>query len=250
MAETSAEELTKYFEDILKNKELIIEMVNTNVLMYEEKIKINKEKIQQLKELNEKMNAESTQTENKRKSEYAKYQEQFQKHEINYKLLERTSLHYKSLIKEREEEIRKFEEQAIYCYQDYQNKKVKLDCLNVQMVEAEFQLKNLQKLMDEKINSIVTNKHVDSNTFQNISLESNKNDAAMMNKELVTQKEKEHQVTPDEDIKSAGNAKKKRRTNIFGEEMNDKEEGLLSSFKTNPPAEQINLKKEKNCIIY
>ena len=43
MSDTSSEELSKFFEDILKNKELILEMVNTNILMYDEKIKTNKE---------------------------------------------------------------------------------------------------------------------------------------------------------------------------------------------------------------
>jgi hypothetical protein len=257
MSDTSSEELTKFFEDILKNKDLILEMVNTNILMYDEKIKANKEKIGQIKENQEKLQAENQAQENKLKSEYAKYHEQLQKHEVNFKLLDRTGAHYKSLIKEREDEIRKYEEQSIYCYQDYQNKKMKLDCLNVQIVEAEFQLKNLQRLMDEKINSLVNPKKSE-NQFQNISLDSSTTTTNTKQSNIVNvteniepsnDKEKQPETKTNQQNKNSQTGQKKRKTNIFGEVVNEeKQEKLLSSY--TEQSDGINLNKSKKCVIY
>ncbi len=145
-------EVSVYFEDILRNKDMIKEMFKTNILVYEDKIKANSEKLNILKDELKKVNSDFQLIENKLKLDYAKSHDIFQKHDINLKLLEKTSSHYKYLIREREEEIKKLEEQSIYAYQDYQNKKVKLDCIAVQIVEAEFQLQNLQKEVDNKIN--------------------------------------------------------------------------------------------------
>ena len=251
MADTSTEDLGAYFEDIVKNKELIIEMINTNILMYHDKIKTNKEKISLIKEHHDKIRAEYQSSETKLKSEYSKYHEQYQKHEINYKLLDRTSAHYKSLIKDREDEIRKFEEQSIYCYQDYQNKKVKLDCINVQIVEAEFQLKNFQRMMDDKINILVSPKKSDDslNTFQNISLDNNTSrtihptpstkDITILNNEPVNVSQVITAIP------------RKRKTNIFGESIHEKEENLLSSYKEpSQNSETININERKKCLIY
>jgi len=156
--EKKFEEITKYFNEIIKNKELIIDMIKTNKLVYQEKNEENKKKLEELKEEADKVNNEYKSLENKLKAEYVKYHDQYQKHDINFKLLERTCLYYKTLIKEREDEVRKFEEQTIYANQDYHNKKLKLDCLNVQIVEAEFQLKNLQTRIDDKMNKLVEEK--------------------------------------------------------------------------------------------
>lgn len=148
-------EVSIYFDDIIRNKEMIKEMFKTNIMVYEDKIKGNKEKISTLQEELSKINTAYLLIENKLKLEYAKSHEQFQKHEINYKLLDKTYSHYKCLIREREDEIKKFEEQSIFAFQDYQNKKIKLDCLNVQIIEAEFQLRNLQNKFDEKVNQAI-----------------------------------------------------------------------------------------------
>ena len=143
-----------YLEDILRNKSMIKDMINTNKMAYEDKIEANKILIEEIKQEIDRINSDFQVVENKRKIEFAKSHEQFQKHDINYKLLDKTNTHYKILIKEKEEDIRKLEEQIIFASQDYQNKKVKLDCVNVQIIEAEFQLKNLQKIAEEKINQI------------------------------------------------------------------------------------------------
>ena len=121
---------------------------------YEDKIKSNCQKINQLNEDLEKINSDFSIVENKLKLEYAKVHDEFQKHDINYKLLEKTNTHYKILIKEKENEIKKLEEQSIFAFQDYQSKKVKLDCLSVQIIESEFQLKSLQNQMDKHINNL------------------------------------------------------------------------------------------------
>lgn len=148
------DDISVYLEDILRNKSMIKEMINTNTMAYEDKIESNKILIQEIKNEINQITSDFQIVENKLKLEYAKSHEQFQKHEINYKLLDKTNTHYKMLIREREEEVRKLEEQIIFACQDYQNKKVKLDCTNVQIVEAEFQLKNLQNLCKEKIEKI------------------------------------------------------------------------------------------------
>ena len=252
----NSEELTKYFEDILKNKELIIEMINTNLLMYEDKIKTNKDKISQIKETHEKINGEFLNNENKLKLEYSKYHDQYQKHDINYKLLDRTSSHYKTLIKEREDEIRKFEEQSIYCYQDYQNKKCKLDCLNVQIVEAEFQFKNLQKLMDDKINNLCNNNS--KKEFQILSLDGANlvdrietrngkvGEGLDRNVELLSVEEESKEVEMKKSV-----SLRKRMKNIFGEEVSEKEEKLLSRSNCDGGQNEIiNVKDKRNCVIF
>jgi hypothetical protein len=165
MTSESTSEVSLYFEDILKNKEMIKEMFRTNIMVYEDKLKQNKEKSNSLKEDLEKISSEFQLVENKLKLEYAKNHDEFQKHDINCKLLDKTLSHYKMLIRERENEIKKIEEQTIYAHQDYQNKKVKHDCLAVQIVEAEFQLKNLQKQIDEKVNKIIENDEEEVNNF-------------------------------------------------------------------------------------
>jgi hypothetical protein len=147
----SPHEVSIYFDDILRNKDMIKEMFKTNILVYEDKIKSNSEKLNSLKDELTKLNSDFLLIENKLKLDYAKTHDEFQKHDINHKLLEKTLSHYKYLIREREEEIKKLEEQSIFAYQDYQNKKVKLDCISVQIVEAEFQLNNLQKEIDRQI---------------------------------------------------------------------------------------------------
>ena len=250
MTDTCSEELSKYFEDILKNKELIIEMINTNILMYEDKIKTNKEKISQIKDHQEKVSAEFSISETRLKSEFSKYHEQYQKHEINYKLLDRTSSHYKSLIREREDEIRKLEEQSIYCYQDYQNKKVKLDCLNVQIVEADFQLKNFQRLMDEKINCLVNSKKSEENqnTFQNISLDNNNSNQTITNTVNLKERPYLNNESSTVIVESAPKIRKSKN-NIFWEPITEKEETLLSSYKhLTVNSENINIKKR--CILF
>lgn len=144
-------EVSVYFEDILRNKDMIKEMFKTNILVYEDKIKSNSEKLNSFRDELNKLNSEFILVENKLKLNYAKTHDEFQKHDINHKLLEKTLSHYKYLIREREEEIKKLEEQSIFAFQDYQNKKVKLDCMQVQIVEAEFQLNNLEKEIDRQI---------------------------------------------------------------------------------------------------
>ncbi len=148
-------EVSIYFEDILKNKDMIKEMYKTNIMVYEDKLKQSKEKSSLLKEELDKINSEFQLVENKLKLEYAKNHDEFQKHDINCKLLDKTLTHYKMLIREREDEVKKLEEQSIFAHQDYQNKKVKNDCLTVQIIEAEFQLKNFQKQLNEKVNKII-----------------------------------------------------------------------------------------------
>jgi hypothetical protein len=149
--ENISNEVSVYFEDILRNKDMIKEMFKTNILVYEDKIKSNSEKLNSLRDEVNKLNSEFILVENKLKLNYAKTHDEFQKHDINHKLLEKTLSHYKYLIREREEEIKKLEEQSIFAFQDYQNKKVKLDCMQVQIVEAEFQLNNLEKEIDRQI---------------------------------------------------------------------------------------------------
>jgi hypothetical protein len=147
-------DISVYLEDILRNKSMIKEMINTNVMAYEDKIEANKIFMEEMKQEIDRINSDFQMIENKRKLEYAKSHEQFQKHDINYKLLDKTNTYYNILIKEREEEVRKLEEQIIFACQDHQNKKVKLDCVIVQIIEAEFQLKNMQKMVEEKFNQI------------------------------------------------------------------------------------------------
>lgn len=158
-------EMSVYIDDILKNKEMIKEMFRTNIMVYEDKLKQNKEKSDSIRDELQKITSDFQLIENRLKLEYAKNHDEFQKHEINCKLLDKTLTHYKMLIREREDEIKKLEEQSIYAHQDFQNKKVKHDCLGVQIVEAEFQLKNLQNQMDEKLNQIIKEenyKHINS----------------------------------------------------------------------------------------
>lgn len=149
------QEVSVYFDDIIRNKDMIKEMFKTNILVYEDKVKANNEKLAQLKEDLARLGSEFSLVENKLKLEYAKNHDNFQKHDINFKLLDKTHTHYKMLIRDREEEIKKIEEQTIFAYQDYQNKKIKLDCVNVQIVEAEFQLETLKKKMNEHINNMI-----------------------------------------------------------------------------------------------
>lgn len=151
----SYNEVETYFNDIIRNKEMIIDMIKTNILVYEDKIKSNNEKIIQLNEEIEKINSDFQIVENKLKLEYAKTHDEFQKHDVNYKLLDKTYTHYRILIKEKEDEIKKLEEQSIFAFQDYQSKKVKLDCVSVQIIESEFQLKSLQNQIDNHINKII-----------------------------------------------------------------------------------------------
>lgn len=151
----SDDDMSIYFDDILRNKEMIKEMFKTNILVYEDKIKKNEEMKKELRDELNRITSDFHLIENRLKLEYGKAIEQYQKHDINYKLLEKTSAHYKSLIREREEEIKKIDEQSIFAYQDYQNKKIKLDCICVQTIEAEFQLKNLQKRLEEKMNKLI-----------------------------------------------------------------------------------------------
>ena len=158
--------------------------------------------------------------------------------------------HYKSLIREREDEIRKLEEQSIYCYQDYQNKKVKLDCLNVQIVEADFQLKNFQRLMDEKINCLVNSKKSEENqnTFQNISLDNNNSNQTITNTVNLKERPYLNNESSTVIVESAPKIRKSK-TNIFGEPITEKEETLLSSYKDlTVNSENINIKKR--CILF
>ena len=67
----------------------------------------------------------------------------------NYKLLSKTHSHYKTLIMEREIEIRKLEEKLLFGEQDFHNKKIKLDCMNIRIEEAEFHLKNLEEKLGQ-----------------------------------------------------------------------------------------------------
>jgi hypothetical protein len=154
--ENNFSELGIYFEDIIRNKDMIKDMFNTNILVYEDKLRSNEETLNEKKDEYNRLMNDFTLIENKLKLEYAKNHEELQKYEINYKLLEKTHSHYKTLIREREEEIKKLEQQSIFAYQDYQNKKVKLDCINVQIIEAEFQLKNLQKRLTEKMSKVTS----------------------------------------------------------------------------------------------
>jgi hypothetical protein len=170
MRNENTSEVSLYFEDILKNKEMIKEMFKTNIMVYEDKLKQNKAKSNSIKEDLDKLNSDFQLVENKLKLEYAKSHDEFQKHDINCKLLDKTLSHYKMLVRERENEIKKIEEQSIYAQQDYQNKKVKRDCLAVQIVEAEFQLKSLQKQIDEKLNKLKED-HEDEEELHNFNTE-------------------------------------------------------------------------------
>jgi len=50
----------------------------------------------------------------------------------------------------------------LFAEQDYQNK-IKLDCLNIQITEAEFQLKNLNGNLNEQVDHIIEEGDSDSN---------------------------------------------------------------------------------------
>lgn len=76
--------------------------------------------------------------------------------------MNKTYSHYRTLIVERESEIRKLEEKLLFAEQDYQNKKIKLDCLNIQIIEAEFQLKNMNSKLNENVENIIEEGDTDS----------------------------------------------------------------------------------------
>jgi hypothetical protein len=198
------EEMSLYINDILKNKDMVKEMFRTNILVYEDKIKDNELKIAALKDEINKISSDFSFVENKLKLDYAKNHDQFKKHEINFKLLEKTNQHYNILIKEREDEIKKHDEQSIYAHQDYQNKKVKLDCLNAQIIEAEFQLKNLNKSLEEKIGNVIDN---GSDSFIE---EFNKSDNDEINKylsEKIKYTSSYHNPSDNNSVKSDTNKK-------------------------------------------
>lgn len=155
-------EMSMFFEDILKNKEMIKQMLSTNIIIYNDKVSSNSSKIKEIKEELGKIGSDFLIIENKMKLDFAKSHETVQKHEINFKLLDRTHSHYKSLILEREAEIRKLDERLLFAEQDYQNKKIKLDCLNIQITEAEFQLKNLNSKLNEQVDNLIEEGDSDS----------------------------------------------------------------------------------------
>lgn len=155
-------EMSMFFQDILKNKEMIKQMLYTNLLIYQDQVQSNDDKIKEIKEELEKIDSDFQIVENKLKLEFAKCHDNVQKHDINYKLLNKTYSHYRTLIVERESEIRKLEEKLLFAEQDYQNKKIKLDCLNIQIIEAEFQLKNMNSKLNENVENIIEEGDTDS----------------------------------------------------------------------------------------
>ncbi len=155
-------EMSLFFDDILKNKEMIKQMLSTNILIYNDKVSGNAIKIKEIKEELDKINSDFHIVENKLKLDFARNHDNVQKHEINLKLLDKTYSHYKTLILEREAEIRKLEERLLFAEQDYQNKKIKLDCLNIQITESEFQLKNLNTKLNEKVENFIGEGDTDS----------------------------------------------------------------------------------------
>jgi len=160
--ELNPNEMSMFFEDILKNKEMIKQMLYTNILIYNDKVSSNAEKIKEIKDEIAKMDSDFLLVENKLKLEFAKCHDNTQKHDINFKLLDKTHSHYKSLIFEREAEIRKLSDKLLFAEQDYQNKKIKLDCLNIQITEVEFQLKNLNSKLNEQVENIIEEGDSDS----------------------------------------------------------------------------------------
>jgi hypothetical protein len=238
-------EISTYFDDILRNKDMIKEMLKINISVYEDKTRVNNAQILTLKDDLNKTNSEFSIVENKLKLEYAKNHEQFQKHDINFKLLEKTLLHYRCLIKDREEEIKKYEEQSIYASQDYQNKKIKLDCINVQIIEAEFQLNTLQKKIDEKIKNMAlgNNNNLDSNlTTQN------------ENEEICYKKPKQGQENINKYIESNLGKKssysesfisqKQKKNNLSQREMHN-ESAVFDQITNN-----AHIAKRNKCVIF
>ena len=155
-------EMNSFFEDILKNKEMIKQMLNTNILIYNDKNESNSHKIKEIKEEIIRMEIDFQLTENQLKLQFAKAHDNVQKHEINYKLLDKTNSHYKTLIMERETEIRRLEEKLLFAEQDFHNKKIKLDCMNIRIEEAEFHLKNLEEKLNNDIKPIIEEGDSDS----------------------------------------------------------------------------------------
>lgn len=155
-------EMSTFFEDILKNKEMIKQMLNTNILIYKDKNESNSQKIKEIKEEIRRMEIDFQLIVNHLKLEFAKAHDNVQKHEINYKLLDKTNSHYKTLIMEREIENRKLEEKLLFGEQDFHNKKIKLDCMNIRIEEAEFHLKNLEAKLNENIKPIIDEGDSDS----------------------------------------------------------------------------------------
>jgi hypothetical protein len=155
-------EMSSFFDDILKNKEMIKQMLNTNILIYKDKNESNSQKIKEIKEEIRRMEIDFQLTENQLKLQFAKAHENVQKHEINYKLLDKTNSHYKTLIMEREFEIRKLEEKLLFAEQDFHNKKIKLDCMNIRIEESEFHIKNLEEKINNDIKPIIEEGDSDS----------------------------------------------------------------------------------------
>lgn len=159
-------EVSKYFDDVLKNKEVIRDMYLTNVSAYEEKIKKNAEVIERLKDELRQVKLENELEENKLKSDYNSSMDELKKYQINFKLLMKTYQQYEQLIKERQEQINTLQEKLIFVDQDLHSKKFKLESSEAQVQELEYQNKNLQATVEEKSNQLKHKRIKDSYSNQ------------------------------------------------------------------------------------
>ena len=146
----SKTEVQKYFNDIIRNKEIIKNMFLTNIEAYNSKVKQNTEIIDDNKII---LNSEKRENEEKCKKiqdEINKLIEDQKKHEVNYKLLNKTVEHYQILIKDRHKDINTLKQKTIFVNQDTCNRKLQLDSLTVQIEEAEYQNKILNDALKKK----------------------------------------------------------------------------------------------------
>ena len=254
--EYSEKELSKYFEDIIKNKVLIKEMFNINIEAYEKKINENLNVIESLKEEIEHQKKLHEEELKEMKELCEKYEEDLKKHVLNLKLLMKSKEHYESLIKEKQKEITSVRQKNVFINQDILNRKFQLDSLTAQIDEAEFQKSSLEASVKKKLEELNLSRLNERNECCDISIieedtekyEEVKSHVASYLPPKISNKKEENQVemnftileTNKEnlDIKSAYNQE------IFTSQIFTNEEELSKSFSV----DKVN--KKKKCVIF
>lgn len=178
-------QVKSYFKEIIKNKQVIKDMYNTNIEIYEKKICENKEKIINLEELY-KINKEKNIKEIEELNlELFKQEEELKKHQVNYKLLNKTKEHYKILIKERLNDIKKYKDKNIFLNQDITNRKLQINSLEAQIQEAEYQNKTLKDVLSNKTEELNKSLHEENMIFKESIFKGNKSNIININCEKI-----------------------------------------------------------------
>lgn len=147
-------DILKYFNDIIKNKEVIRDMFLTNIELYEKKIIENQNIIHDLKQELEFTRREQLEDINKARLEVSKLEDEKKKHDLNFKMLSKTLEHYEILVRERIKEINSLKQKSIFVNQDICNRKLQINSLTAQIEESEYQNNNLKEAIALKVEEL------------------------------------------------------------------------------------------------